>query len=109
MDSTILVALSNLAATQSKSIEQTYNNVVWFLNYSAIHPTSVVRYKHSKMILQVYIDASYLSVTKARGRAGGYHYLSDDSKYPPENGPIHNVYKIMTNVMALAAEAEIGV
>ena len=49
-----------------------------------------------------------MTVTKAHIRVGGYHYLSDDSEDPPENGPIQNVCKIMTNVIASAAEAKIG-
>ena len=57
------------------------------------------------MILIVHSDASYFSVTKACRRAVGYHYLGDNSKDIPNNGPIHNVYKIMTNFMASAAEA----
>ena len=32
MDFTMLVALRNLAATQSKAIEQNYDDVVWLLN-----------------------------------------------------------------------------
>ena len=108
MDSTMLFALRDLSATKSKATEQTYNNIVWLLNYAASHPTSVLRYKQSKMILRPPSDVSYLSVTKARIRLGSYHYLSNDSEYPPENVPIHNVFKIMTNIMALAAETEIG-
>ena len=106
--STMLVALSHLAATQSKSTEQTYDGVVWLLNYYANHPTAVVRYKHIKRILRVNRYASYLSVTKARSIAGGYNCLINDSEDPPDNGPIHNVYKIMTNVMSAEAEAKIG-
>ena len=60
------------------------------------------------MILRVHSDDSYLSVTKAHSRVGGYNYLSVDSKYPPDNGPIHNVCKIITNFMALSSEEEIG-
>ena len=35
------------------------------------------------MILRVHSEASYLSVTKARSREGGYHYLSNNSEDPP--------------------------
>ena len=79
---------------------------MWLLNYAAIHPTSVVRYNQSNIILQVHSDASYLSVNKAHIRVGVYHYLSDDSK-KTDNVPIHNMCKIMTNCMASAAEEEI--
>ena len=52
--------------------------------------------------------ASYLSVPKARSRCGGYHFLSDNSDDPPINGPIHADVHILRNVMASAAEAEVG-
>ena len=103
--STMLVALSDIAATQSKATEKTYDDVVWLLNYAASHPTAVVQYKPSKMIMRVQSDASYLSVTKVRSRAGRYHYLSNYSEDPPDNDPIQNLCKNMTNVMALEAEA----
>ena len=105
VDSTIMVALSNLVETQSKATEKTYYNMVWLLNYAVINPTVVFRYKQIKMVLRFHSDASYLSVTKARSRAGGYHYLTDDSEDPPDNGPIQNLCKIMTNFMGSAAEA----
>ena len=62
---------------------------------------------HSKTILRVHSNVSYLSVTKACSRAGGYHCLRDNNKDPLDNVSIHNVCKIMINIMALAAEAEI--
>ena len=82
VDSTMLVALSNLSAAQSKATEQTYNDVMWLLNYTARHSTDVFRYKQSDMILQVHNYVSYLSVTKACSRVVGYHYLNDNSEDP---------------------------
>ena len=65
------------------------------------------------MCLHVHSDASYLSVPKARSRAGGHFFLSSypsaeavDKHLP--NGPVHVVSKILKNVMSSAAEAEIG-
>ena len=80
VDSTMLVALSDLAATQSRDTEKTYYDVVWILNYSASHQTEVVRYKQSKMIIQFNSDVSYWSATKACSIAGGYHYLRNGSE-----------------------------
>ena len=105
VDSTMMVALWDLALTQSKAIEKTYNYVVFILNYTSIHPMSVVRYKQSDMIMQVRSNVSYFSVTKACTIAGGYHYLSNDSKVPLYNGPIQNVCEIITNFMTFASEA----
>ena len=58
MYSTILVPLSNLASTQAKDTEQTYNGVVWILKYTASHPEDIVRYNQSNTILQVHRSVS---------------------------------------------------
>ena len=42
VDSTMLVALSNLTTTHSKVTEQTYDDVVWLLNYAARYQTALV-------------------------------------------------------------------
>ena len=60
------------------------------------------------MILNVHSDASYLIEPKARSRAGGHYFLSDDSENPENNGAVLNVAQIIKNVMSSAAEAEIG-
>ena len=66
------------------------------------------------MVLYMHTYESYLSVPKARSRAGGHYFLSsmpvDPTKPPsnnlPLNGPILNISQIMKNVMSSAAEAE---
>ena len=71
------------------------------------------------MYLHVHSDASYLSETKARSRAGGYHFLSSkpadpsakpdpNAIPPPLNGPIHVLSSIMKVVLSSATEAELG-
>ena len=68
------------------------------------------------MILHVESDASYLSISKARSRVGVYQYLISPSNNPnlpptetsPMNGPLRAVCNILRNVMASAANAEVG-
>ena len=68
------------------------------------------------MVLHLHSDASYLSKLRARSRVGGHYFLGNKSTDPtkpplmdyPLKGPIHTVSKILHNVMASAAEAEIG-
>ena len=68
------------------------------------------------MQLDFHSDASYLSVSKSRSRAGGIHYLSDpppnpqdpDNYTPLLNGIIHGVCKILCNIMSSVAEAKLG-
>jgi hypothetical protein len=79
------------------------------LAYLAIHPDAAIRYHASDMILHVHSDASYLSVSNARSRLGGLFFLGN--KYPEQetlNGSILNVATVMKNVVASAAESEVG-
>jgi hypothetical protein len=61
------------------------------------------------MILHIHSDASYLSVSKARNRLGGLFYLGYN---PPNgdkpNGSILNLASVIKNVVASAAESEVG-
>ena len=63
------------------------------------------------MILNIHLDASYLSVPDARSRAGGIFFLGS---LPQDNKPIilnvviHVLCTILRFVAASAAEAELG-
>ena len=59
----------------SKPTENTMKRVKQFLDYMYTHPDAKIRYRASDMILNIHSDASYLSATKARSRAGGYFFL----------------------------------
>ena len=108
VDSTILVALSAIAAQQAKPTENTMKKTLKLLDYVASHPDAILTYKASNMILNVHSDVSYLTEPKARSRAGGHFFLSDNTKDPTNNGVVLNIAKIMKSVMSSAAEAEIG-
>jgi hypothetical protein len=108
IDSTMLVALSSLASAQANGTQETAKACTKLLNYAATHSEATIRYKSSDMILHIHSDASYLSEPKARSRVGGYFFLGNDTKEPPLNGAIHVISQIMLNVMASAAEAEVG-
>jgi hypothetical protein len=61
------------------------------------------------MILHIHSDASYLSVSNARSRLGGLFFLGNKS--PDQdilNGSILNVAAVIKNVVASAAESEVG-
>ena len=115
LDNTLLVGLNDISQEQSKATSNTSKKTAKLLNYLATHPDAQIKYHASGMILHVHSDASYLSVNKARSRAGGVHFLSDlipnpqDPDYVPiMNGILHVVCKILKNIMASAAEAELG-
>ena len=116
VDSTMLVALGSIAATQAKATEKTHDEIIWLLNYAASNPDASILYTASDMVLHIHSDGSYLSEAKARSRAGGHFFLSDLSalpnkqptKTPTPNGPIYSLSRIIRNVMASAAETEIA-
>ena len=68
------------------------------------------------MKLSIHSDASYLSVSQARIRASGVHFLSEvppnpnNTEYflPTVNGILLVMCKIMRKIMASSAEAEYG-
>ena len=116
IDKTILPALSDIYSEQSKSTTNTAKHVAKLLNYLASNPQAEIQYRASGMQLAIHSDASYLSVSQARSRASGVHFLSEGLSDPenPEyfvpttNGILLVVCKIMRNIMASAAEAEYG-
>jgi hypothetical protein len=61
------------------------------------------------MVLHIHSDASYLSVSNARSRLGGLFFLGNKSpKQDALNGSILNVAAVIKNVVASAAESEVG-
>jgi hypothetical protein len=116
VDSTILTALGTIAMQQSKGTKATMQAVVQLLNYCATHPEAKVRYVACDMILHVDSDVSYLTAPKARSRAGGYHYLSNQPKETntldntpiTANGAINVLCQVMHEVVSSAAEAELA-
>ena len=116
LDNTLLVGLNDISLEKFKETDNASKKITKLLNYLAIRPEAVIKYHASGMQLYDHSDASYLSVSKSRIRAGGIHYLSDpppntqdpDDYTPLLNGIIHVVCKILRNIMSSAAEAELG-
>jgi hypothetical protein len=116
VDCTMIPAIGTIAMQQANATTATMKAINKLLNYCATHPDAVVRYYSSDMILWIESDASYLSETKARSPAAGYHYLSNkppnpdqppaptDSS-PPMNGAIVVPCKVMREVFSGASEA----
>ena len=115
VDSTMLVALGSLAAAQTQATQHTLSLLHHFMDYALCNPSAKVRFHASDMILHIHSDASYLSESQARSRAGGIFFLSSHPVpgQPPDstiplNGAIHVTSTIMRNVLASAAEAEVA-
>jgi hypothetical protein len=109
VDPTVLMLLNDIATEQTKATEKSQTATNQILDYLATHPDATIRYHASNMILHIHSNASYLSVSNARSRLGGLFFLGNKS---PEqetlNGSIFNVAAIIKNVVASAAESEVG-
>jgi hypothetical protein len=109
VDPTVLMPPNAIATEQTTATEKTQAATNQMLDYLATHPDATIRYHVSDMILHIHSDASYLSVSNARSRLGGLFFLGNNS---PEqdtlNGSILNVAAVIKNVVASAAESEVG-
>ncbi len=108
VDPTILIALNAIATQQAAPTQNTLEEVKQVLDYCSNQEEEITTYSASKMILAVHSDAGYLNEHKSRSRAGGHFYLSGNETYPPNNGAILNIAKVINVVMSSAAEAELG-
>ena len=108
VDCTMLTALGSLATQQASPTETTLARIHQFLDYALSHPNACITYRASDMILVAHSDASYLSETNARSRAGGHFFLSKNDHYPNNNGAVLTIVQIIKAVMSSAAEAELG-
>lgn len=108
VDCTMLAALGSLASQQSKPTENTMARIHQFLDYAVSNQDAVITYRASDMILAAHSDASYLSESKARSRAGGHFFLSENNEFPTNNGAVLTISQIIKAVMSSAAEAELG-
>ena len=69
---------------------------------------AILTYKKSDMVIAIPSDASYLSKSKARSRAGVHWFMAGHEEIPANNGVVMNLSQIIKAVMLSAAEAELG-
>jgi hypothetical protein len=109
VDPTVLMPLNDISTEQTKATAKTQATTNQMLDYLATHPDATIRYHASDMVLHIHSDSSYLSVSNARSRLGGLFFIGNKS---PEqdalNGSILNVAAVIKNVVASAAESEVG-
>jgi hypothetical protein len=109
VDPTFLMPLNDIATEQKKATEKRQAPTNQLLDYLATHPDATIRYHASDMILHIHYDASYLSVSNARSRLGGLFFCGDKSPHEDNlNGSILNAASVIKNVVASAAESEVG-
>ncbi|KAL7544208.1 hypothetical protein ACHAWF_007592 [Thalassiosira exigua] len=108
VDPTLLCPISAIASQSAKPTTDTLKQTYQFLDYLASQEEAVITYNASGMVLATHSDASYLSEPKARSRAGGHFFLSNNADLPANNGAILNIAHIIKHVMASATKAELA-
>jgi hypothetical protein len=106
---TVLMHINDIANEQTKATEKTQAATNPLLDYLATNPDATIRYHASDMIIHIHSDSSYLSVSNASSRLGGLFICGD--KPPHKDNPnvsILNVASVIKNVVASAAESEVG-
>jgi hypothetical protein len=108
VDPTVLIPRNDIATEQTKATEKTQVATNQLLDYLATHPDATIRYHASDMILHIHSDALYLSVLHARSCIDGLFFRQHTPEQEKLNGSILNVASIIKNVVASAAESEVG-
>ena len=116
IDSTILPSIGDISSEQYKATKNTAKYLAKLLNYNVSNPHAKIQYRANGLQLAINSEASYLSVSTARSRASGIHFLSEgppnpnntEDFVPTVNGIFLVVCKIMRNIVVSAAEDEYG-
>jgi hypothetical protein len=111
VDLTVLMALSTIASEQAHGTENTMRTTKQLLNYLATHSEATVRFHASDMVLNIHLDASYLSEANAHSRACGHFFMgwkADPTQPIKLNRAFFTLCAILRFVVASAAEAELG-
>ena len=98
VDLTVLMSLSTIASEQMKGTEKTLEKAYQVLDYLASHPNAMVQLRASDMVMNIHLDASYLSKPNARSRACGHFFmgiLPIDGKPIKLNGAFHTLCAIL--------------
>jgi hypothetical protein len=74
VDMTVLMVLSTIASKQTKGMECTLNKAYQVLDYLATHHDATVQICASNMVMNIHLDASYLSKPNACSRACGHFF-----------------------------------
>jgi hypothetical protein len=111
VDMMVLMALSMIAIEQTKSTKQTMAKCMQLLDYLAYHADAKVHFYASDMIMNIHLDASYLSKGKAHSQTCGHFFigwLPKDDEPIWINGAFHIGMNVISFVIVSAAEAELG-
>eukprot|EP01034_Spumella_vulgaris_P024130 gene24130-30440_t len=110
VDPTMLTAVNKIGSKQAMPTVAVQQDAQRLLQYAAHNPDASITYHASDMVLAIHSDASYLSETKSRSRAGGFHFLTNrktnSNSVTLVNGAIECISTIIPSVVSSAGEAE---
>ena len=106
VDNKLLYTVSAIGMNQASATQNTLDECNWLLDHLALYPNDGITYKASNMIACAHSDASYLSESNSRSRAGAHIFLSNDDPIPQDNGPVQSSSTVLRSVYASAGEAE---
>jgi hypothetical protein len=108
VDPTMLTTINKIGSVQSKPTVAVEQAAERFLQYAATWPDAQVVFHASDMRLICHSDASHLSETSSRSRAGGFFFLGNthDVVVNQVNGGIEFISIIIPTVTGSAAESE---
>jgi hypothetical protein len=107
---TVLMALSSIAIKQIKGTTSTKEMAKQLLIYLATNPNATMRFKASDMIMNVHLDALYLSKADAQSRACRHFFMGWDTKDGDPiklNGDFFTLCAILHFVVASAAKTKL--
>jgi hypothetical protein len=108
---TVLMALSPIAIEQTKGTTSTMEKAKQLLDYLAMNPNAIMRFKASDMIMNDHSDVLYLSKVNTRSRACRFFFMGWDTKDGDPiklNGACFTLCAILHFIIASTAKAKLG-
>jgi hypothetical protein len=106
VDPMMLTAVNKLGSRQATADTSIFKDTDRLFQYASRYRNAVTRIRPSDMQLNIHSDASYLSESKSRSRAGGFMYLGHCPTGGIPNAPVAYISTIISTVVDSAAAAE---
>ena len=102
----MITAINKIGSRQAGADVSILPDIERFLQYASRWDNNVMRIHASDMILNVHSDASYLSETKARSRAGAFMCMGTELHGNRPNAPVMYLSVIISTIVDSATAAE---
>jgi len=106
VDPLMITAINKIGSRQAGADVTILPDIERFFQYALRWSNNVMRIHASNMILNVHSDASYLSETKARSRAGAFMCMGTELHGARPNAPVLYLSVIIATIVDSATAAE---